>query len=156
MIPETKSCPTLLLNTEPFSTHQRQFKRRLSAYPLTKPLKAFWRTGIIFIIYFSIMGFQTFYNWFYVSDFAGSDIYLASAIYSVLCITIGIIALLFRKKIITMNQKKKWWQNYNQICIFIQFTGLIYHAQLNCFLLDEETFYSESPERMICVIYCIS
>jgi hypothetical protein len=75
------------------------------------------------------MGFQTFYNWFYVSDFADSGIYLLSAVYSVLCITIGIIALAFKKKIITIIPEKKWWQNYNQICIFIQFTGLIYHAQ---------------------------
>jgi hypothetical protein len=129
MIPETKASPSLLLSAPPFSTHQRQFKRRLSVSPLTKPLKAFQRTGIIFIIFFSVMGFQTFYNWFYVSDFADSGIYLLSAVYSVLCITIGIIALAFKKKIITIIPEKKWWQNYNQICIFIQFTGLIYHAQ---------------------------
>jgi hypothetical protein len=102
MIGQTKACPPLLLTPPPFSDHQRQFKRRPAANLLTKPLKAFQRTMIIFIIFFSIMCFQTFYNWFHVSDFDDSGIYLLSAVYSTFCITIGIFALLFKKKFITI------------------------------------------------------
>ena len=127
MIRETKACPPQ--GTPPFRPDQGQSKLRLTANPLTKPLKAFQRAAIIFITFFLIMGFQTFYNWCYVSDFADSGIYLLGLIYSILCIVIGIIALLFKQKFMTIPPDKQWWQNYNQISIFLQFIGLIYHAQ---------------------------
>jgi hypothetical protein len=127
LTPKSPNDPILKPYTSP--SDQKPSKGHLTANPMTKPLKEFQRTAIVFIIFFLIMAFQTFYSWFGVSEYADSSTYVFSGIYSVLCINLGFIALLLKKKIVTSLPEKQWWQRYGQISICIQFIGLLYHAQ---------------------------